>query len=530
MGPTYNGHMDVVYSIGGIGDWLSYHAQHHSQREALVVDDQRWNYGELDDRCNRMANVLGARGVGKGDRVALLLLNGNAFIETLFACAKLGAIAVPINFRLSPAEVGFILDDCGAQVLVYHTCLAPRVEPIRQTTALVHGLYVGGDGTPMAGDEDYETTLAHVDTPLPAVPVTPDDPHLIMYTSGTTGRPKGALLNHGNTTWNAFNLLLSEAGLSTRDVVLTVAPLFHIGGLNVHTLPALYKGAKVVLHPHFDPAETLRLVEREHVTTLFLVPAMWLAISQLPDIDHYDLSSLRVLMSGGAPCPITVIEFFQKRGFRFLEGFGMTETAPIACVLDSHDTLGKNGSGGKPVTHVPMRIVDAEDQDVGHGEAGELILRGPNVFVGYWNLPEATAEAFRGGWFHSGDLARQDEEGFFYIVDRIKDMLISGGENVYPAEVEQVLYRHPSVREAAVIGVPDSKYGEVPLLVVVLKEGTQLTLEEMSTYCEGKLAHFKIPKYLVKLEALPHTATGKLIKTKLREDYKDIQIRLNKDS
>ena len=518
MGQTYNGHIDVVHAIGGIGDWLSYHAQHHSQREALVVGDRRWNYGELDDRCNRMANVLVARGVSKGDRVALLLLNSNAFIETLFACAKLGAIAVPINFRLSPAEVGFILNDCGAQVLVYHTCFSSLVEPIRQTTVLAHGLYVSGDGTPMAGDEDYEATLAHVNAPLPAVPVTQDDPHLIMYTSGTTGRPKGALLSHGNTTWNAFNLLLSEAGLSTRDVVLTVAPLFHIGGLNVHTLPALYKGAKVVLHPRFDPAETLQLVERECVTTLFLVPAMWLAISQLPDIDHYDLSSLRVLMSGGAPCPITVIEFFQQRGLRFLEGFGMTETAPIACVLDSRDTLGKNGSVGKPVTHVQMRIVDAEDQDVGHGKTGELTLRGPNVFVGYWNLPEATAEAFRGGWFHSGDLARQDEEGFFYIIDRIKDMINASGFKIYPRRIEEAIYGHEAVEEVTVIGVADEYRGEAPAAYIKLREGHSATTEDILSFLEQKISKIEMPRDIEFRDELPKTMIGKLSKKELREE------------
>ena len=507
---------DEVHRVGGIGDWLDYHAQHHADQEALVVGELRLTYAQLLDRAARMAGVLAGRGVRKGDRVALLLPNGNEFLETLFACARLGAIAVPINFRLSPAEVEFILGDCGAQVLVYHPQFTPLVAPIRPNTPLAHAFYVPGSGEPMPGDVNYEQALATAQPPAQRTPVTQSDPHLMMYTSGTTGRPKGALLSHGNTTWNAFNLLLSEAGLHSDDIVLTVAPLFHIGGLNIHTLPALYKGAKVVLHPHFSPADTLRLVQRERVSMLFLVPAMWLAISQMPDIDQYDLSSLRVLMSGGAPCPITVIEFFQKRGLCFLEGFGMTETAPNACFLGSRDALRKNGSVGKPLTHVQMRIVDANDQDVRQGETGELVLRGPNIFVGYWSRPEATAEAFRNGWFHSGDLARQDEEGFYYIVDRIKDMLISGGENVYPTEVEQVIYRHPAVREAAVIGVPDQKWGEVPMLVVALHEGAQLTLEEVRAFCEGKLAHFKIPKQMMIVPALPRTATGKVLKRELR--------------
>ena len=508
--------MSGVHEIGGIGDWLEIHARWRPRREALVDRGERLDYGRLNSRVNRLAHALIARGVRKCDRVAAILPNCAAFLETLFACARLGAIFVPINFRLSPAEVRFILEDAGVHVIVYHALFAPLFAPIRKETEILHGICVPDGGAVMSGDDLYESVLeSSVDHPV-RMQVGQHDVHAMMYTSGTTGAPKGALLTHGNATWNAVNLQLSDSALRTDDVVLTVAPLFHIGALGIHTLPALYLGAKIVLHSRFDTTEILGLVERERVSALFLVPSMWLAIRQHPDIDHYNLSSLRTLISGGAPCPIPVIEFFQERGLNFQEGFGMTETAPCASILGSRDATRKNGSVGLPLMHMRMRIVDENDHDVAPGRVGELVLRGPNLFSGYWNRPEATEEAFRGGWFHTGDLARQDEEGFFYIVDRKKDMLISGGENIYPVEIEQVLYRHPKVRELAVIGVPDPRWGEVPLLVVAPRAGEHLTEDEVRAFCEGQLAHFKIPKYVVEVDALPRNAAGKVLKRELR--------------
>lgn len=506
---------DDVHYLGGIADWIETHARWHGERIALVEGERRLSYGEFAARIDRLAGALAERGIGKGDRVAGLLLNSIPFLELTFACARLGAIFVPLNFRLSPAEIGYILADCGARIVVYHAVFAPLLAPALAADPALVTVPVDSvsreDGQP-----SYDEWMASARSLTEKPRVSQQDVHVMMYTSGTTGHPKGAMLTHGNTTWNAINLMLSENALSTDDVVLTVAPMFHIGGLNIHTLPALYKGIPVVLLPRFEPHETLRTIARERVTALFLVPSMWLMLSQLPDFDAYDLSSLRVLVSGGAPCPIPVIEFFQRRGLRFVEGFGMTETAPNACILDSADAVRKNGSVGKPLMHMQMRIVDDQDRDVTPGEVGELVVRGPNVFVGYWNRPEATAEAFRGGWFHTGDLARQDEEGYFYIVDRKKDMLISGGENVYPTEVEQVLYRHPKVVEVAVVGAPDPLWGEIPVLVVAPKEGEHLTLEEVRAFCEGKLAHFKIPKRIVEVAALPRNAAGKVLKRELR--------------
>lgn len=509
--------------LGGIGDWLKFHAWSKPDKDAVVYNGKRFSFGKLDERVNRAASVLAARGITKGSRVALLMVNSNAFLEVFFACAKLGAIAVPLNFRLSPKELEFIINDAEASVIVYHARFLGLIEPIRAETTLTFAMCVNGEcgeGVKGAeGDLDYEECLAGSKAIEPGVSVSQQDPLMMMYTSGTTGRPKGALLTHANPVWIAMNTQMSALAFNQSDNTLTVAPLFHIGGLAIYTLPMLYCGSTIVLQSQFDPESLLQTLESEKITTLFLLPAMWLMLSQRPDFDKYDLSSLKVLLSGGAPCPIPVIEFFQKRGFQFLEGFGMTETCASACVLTNEDAVRKNGSVGKPLIHVEMRIVDENDNDVAPGETGELVLRGPSMFREYWNRPEATEEAWRNGWFHSGDLSRQDEEGFYYIVDRKKDMLISGGENVYPTEVEQVLYRHPKVKDVAVIGIPDDKWGEVPMALVVPADGEELTLEEMVAHCEGNLARFKIPKHLTLLDELPRTATGKVLKRELRKQY-----------
>ena len=519
--PAFTPHEPSARHVGGVGGWLTRHALHQPDTDALVFAGQRFTYRELNNRVYRLANALTDRGIGFGDRVSGVLLNSNAFLETLFACAKIGAIFVPINFRLSPEEVTFILADSGARVVVYHPRMVPLIEPGRATTSLEHGICVtdGADSGPaMTGDRDYEEVLEGSAMNPRDVYIEQDDAHVMMYTSGTTGQPKGAVLSHGNTTWNAVNTTLSDLAIGRDDVVLTVAPMFHIGGLSVHTLPALYHGTTVILQPAFDPTTLLAELERERVTTLFLVPAMWQALTQVPEFDNYDLSALRSLISGGAPCPIPAIEFFQNRGLRFQEGFGLTETAAGVCILGNEDAVRKNGSVGKPLMHVQMRIVDDNDHDVAPGEVGELLVRGPNVFLGYWNRPEASAEALRDGWFHTGDLACQDDEGFYYIVDRKKDMLISGGENVYPTEVEQVLYRHPKIREVAVIGVPDERWGEVPVAIVA-PERDAPTLEDIHDYCSDRLARFKTPKDLIIVAALPRNATGKVLKRELRQEY-----------
>lgn len=507
------------YGSEGIGYWVSRRAEQTPQRLAVMDEDYALTWQDFNQRVNALAAGLQSYGVSFGDRVAGVLLNSVPFLEAVFACAKLGAVFVPINFRLAPQEVEYIVRDSGSLCVMYHESFSPLVTAACRNTAVTH--YIPAADPGFQQNNPYDSWLSlHMGAGEPHASVRGEDIHMMMYTSGTTGRPKGAMLSHRNATWNAIQLMLHEAALRPGDIVLTVAPLFHIGGLGIHTLPALYQGIPVLLFTRFHPEEVLQTIQARRITALFLVPAMWEALSRVPAFDSYDLSSLRLLLCGGAPCPVPVIEFFQSRGLNFLEGFGMTETSPIAMLLNAEDAIAKHGSIGRPVFHLAARIADERGEAAAVGTIGELALIGPNVFEGYWNNQPATQEAFRGGWFHTGDLARQDDQGFFYLVDRKKDMLISGGENVYSVEVEQVLVRHPAIREVAVIGVPDSRWGEVPLAVVVLADPhASLTLAEVSEFCAKHLAKFKIPKHLQVVQELPRNATGKILKTTLRSSY-----------
>ena len=501
--------------INGIGSWLVKHSDRKANKMAIVYKDKRFTYRQLNDRVNRLAHSLVDLGVRKGDRVNALLFNRNELMEALFACAKIGAIFVPINFRLSVDEVEYIVRDSGGIIFIYDNRLKGIADGLTKRTPQIRSfIQVGDEHTGM--HPAYEQLLAEAKSEEPEYVVGLDDAHMMMYTSGTTGRPKGAVLTHGNTQWNAINCL--DALPITEDIItLTVAPLFHIGGMNIFTTPALYKGGTVILEDKFDPQLTLELVEREKITALFLVPAMWLAITQFPNLENYDVSSLTFNISGGAPCPLTIIEFFQNRGIPFYEGFGLTETAPVVAVLDGENSVRKNGSVGKPPIHTEIKVVDAYGHEVPTGQVGELVVKGPNIFVEYWNKPQATKEAIRNGWFFTGDLAKQDDEGFLYIVDRMKDMIITGGENVYPIEVEQVLFRHPKIREVAVVGYPNEKWGESVKAVIALKNTNEsLDLQEVRAFCEEKLASFKIPKQIDLVNELPRNATGKVLKTVLR--------------
>ncbi|GAB2864339.1 acyl-CoA synthetase [Nocardioides pacificus] len=503
----------------GIGSWVTTRAFLSGDRIAIVDGERRLTYSTLDSSTNQLARALSALGVRRGDRVAGLLLNSTAFIETMLATAKLGAVFVPMNVRLAPAEITYLLADSGAGVFVYSAPLASvaRAAVAGEGVRVRSRLVVGGE--PEDGELRYERVLASGEARPVDADVDRRDVSCLMYTSGTTGRPKGAMLTHDNHLWNVVNSLSFGRGLRETDVTVTVAPMFHIGGLGIHTLPLLYLGGTNVLLPSFDPAQTLRVMSRERATVQFMVPAMWAALMSVPSFDDFDLSSLELAVSGGAPCPLPVIDFYQGKGLPFQEGFGMTETAPIVSVLDADHVKEKAGSIGRAVFHVEARIVDDADKDALTDEVGELVLRGPNVFTGYWGLPEATAEAFRGGWFHTGDLGRMDAEGFITLVDRKKDMIITGGENVYPIEVEQVLYRHPAVREVAVVGVPDVRWGETPVATVALQDGAEPTAEDLIAYTRERLAHFKCPTRIEFVAELPRTATGKVLKTVLRQQH-----------
>ena len=509
----------INWSTGGIGEWATLRAFYSGNRVALIEGDRRITFTEFDRRTDQLARALRTMGVREGDRVAVLMVNSVAFLETMFATAKLGAVFVPINFRLAAPEVAYLLADSGAVVFAWSGKLSDVARAAVADESVTMPARVVVEGEPAAGEADFEQVLANCEPGGLDVDVPGSSVACLMYTSGTTGRPKGAMLTHDNLLWNVINGLSFGRGLREGDRTVTVAPMFHIGGLGVHTIPLLYIGGTSVIVESFDPRAALEAMASERATVQFLVPAMWAALMAVPDFDSHDLSSLELAVTGGAPCPLPVLEFFMGKGVPFQEGFGMTETAPSVTILDADHVKEKTGTIGRPVFHVRTRIVDDDDRDVPVDQVGELVVRGPNVFAGYWGLPDATAEAFRSGWFHTGDLGRVDSEGYITLVDRKKDMIISGGENVYPIEVEQVLCRHPAIREVAVVGIPHDRWGETPIAVAALHDGEQVADDELIAYVRERMAHFKCPTRVEFVRELPRNATGKVLKTTLRAQF-----------
>ncbi len=501
----------------GIGYWLSKREQLTPQREAVVDGERRLSYRELNRRVNRLARGLAELGLVKGDRLAILSYNCLEFIEVIMASAKLGLMLVPLNWRLAPGELDFILSDSGARALVWDPELAELAGGLKQAPAPEMRVVLAGEA--LAGSRPYEELLAgqSPEEPELAEPPDLDTPHIIMYTAGTTGKPKGAVLSQGASFWNALNLHL-DLDFTSADRDLLVLPMFHIGGIGLFTLPMLYVGGTVVIQRSFEPLETLRLLEEENITLFFGVPAIFLFLIQHPQFRAQAFEGVRVVMSGGAPLPASLVKQYHQAGIVLQQGFGMSEAAPSIATLKKERALAKAGSIGQPLFHLEVKIAGPEGQALGPDEVGELLIRGPNLMQGYWNRPQANAEAFAGGWFHTGDLARQDQEGDLYIVDRKKDMFISGGENVYPAEVEDAIYELEAVAEAAVVGVPDSRWGEVGRAFVVVKEGAVLSAEQVLEHLQSRLAKYKVPKSVVFLEALPRNAAGKVLKNQLRED------------
>jgi fatty-acyl-CoA synthase len=502
-----------------IGEWPARWAARYPDEASIKYGDLELTRSEFNARINRLAHALREIGVRKGTRVAALMANSNVFLEILLALSKLGGIMVPLNFRLAPPELEYILNDAQPIGLVYSPEFAGSAETVRVKAPSVTQYIcemAGGASTDLL----YEEWIAAQPDgePVPEADVTLEDIQLIMYTSGTTGKPKGAALSHGNTQWNAINTVAMYSFNST-DVSLVCAPLFHIGGLAVSALPTLYAGARIVIQRSFNPVEALRVIEQEKVSFMFGIPVMFLLMSQAPAFETTDYSSVRFFMAGGAPCPRDLIETWLKRGVTFNQGYGMTETTAAVTALRSGDALRKVGSCGKPVFHTDIRIVDPGENDVPLGQLGEVIVKGPNVIKEYWRRPEATAETIVDGWLHTGDMGYVDGEGYLLLVDRRKDMYISGGENVYPAEVEDVLMHFEKIQDAGVIGIADDKWGEVGLAVVVCKPGLEVSQEEVVGYCRGKLAGYKIPKKVAFVEALPRTATGKILKRELKARF-----------
>jgi fatty-acyl-CoA synthase len=490
-------------------------AQLNPERLAMIFEDRETSYAELAERVRRQAGLLRQAGVCVGDRVGYLGFNHPALLETMFAAQALGAIFVPLNFRLTAEELTFIINDAGIHSLVVDDPLRKVIEPARDKLCCRHffASESPADGwRHLASERDAAEPLAQ------AVSTDLHDVAIIMYTSGTTGLPKGAMLTHGNIMWNNINAMLAFGG-SRDDVVLTAAPLFHIGGLNVMTISSFHTGSALVLMRGFDAGQVLDNIQRHRVTHMFGAPAMYLFMSQHPQFADTNLDSIKTVICGAAPVPESLIELYGARGVTFCQGYGLTETSPFSAFLTPEWAVSKLGSAGQTPLYSDTRIVDDNNCEVAPGERGEICLRGPNIMKGYWNRPQATAEAIDAeGWFHSGDVGYVDEDGFLFICDRLKDMVISGGENVYPAEVESVLYRHESVAEVAVLGLPDEKWGEAVTAVVALHEGSSLTLEELRAFAEPSLAKYKLPLRLHLVDALPRNPAGKVLKFVLKEE------------
>ncbi len=501
-----------------IGDWLTKREMLSPGKEAVVDGGRRLTYAQLNRRVNQLSRAFQKMGLAHGDRVAMLSYNCLEYVEVIMAAAKLGLVLVPLNWRLAPAELVFILSDSQTNVLAFDPELAELADQVNQQLPLRQLVTLGQKQ--VLGADAYEDILAveSAAEPVVASGVSLENPHIIMYTSGTTGKPKGAILSQNGSFYNALNLQVA-LDFTSADRDLLVLPMFHIGGIGLFTLPMLYVGGTVIIQRTFEPGQTIKLLQTEDISLFFGVPAVFLFLAQHPDFRASGLDKLRVVMSGGAPLPQSLVKSYKESGVTLRQGFGMSEASPSIATLEEELALSKAGSIGKPLMHLDVRIVDDDDNEMPRGRVGELVMRGPNVMQGYWNRPEATAEAMRGGWFHSGDLAYQDAEGDLFIVDRKKDMFISGGENVYPSEVEDAIYEIGQVAEAAVIGIPDAKWGEVGCAVVALKEGMDMETGDIISHLQQRLAKYKIPKKVAFVEALPRNAAGKVLKTELRRLY-----------
>jgi fatty-acyl-CoA synthase len=473
-----------------IGRWIRDRARTTPQRVAIDQLGREVTYAELDDRSDRFAAAFLERGLGRGDRVATLTGNSPEHVAVFFACAKAGLMLVPLSWRLAAPELAYQLADAEPALFLVEDEHAGLAE---------------------AGGHPFERLGAAEGGGQPVdVQVEDADPLLLVYTSGTTGRPKGALLTHANCFWTNLSFDLAT-GVAGDDVVLQILPQFHCGGWNVHALLGWWKGARVVLERSFDPARCLALIEEKRVTTMMGVPANYLFLSQEPAFASADLSSLRRAVVGGAPMPEPLLDVWHGRGVDIVQGYGLTEAAPNVLCLPPEDAARKAGWAGKPYPHVDVRL-SAE---------GELQVRGPNVFAGYWRNPEATAEVLVDGWLRTGDVAERDDEGFYRIKGRLKDMYISGGENVYPAEVESVLYEHDAIADAAVVGVPDERWGEVGIAFVVA--GGNISEDEVIDFVRGRLARFKAPKAVHFVDVLPRSAMGKVSKEELLARVEEVK-------
>nr|VFK35579.1 MAG: fatty-acyl-CoA synthase [Candidatus Kentron sp. MB]VFK77386.1 MAG: fatty-acyl-CoA synthase [Candidatus Kentron sp. MB] len=490
-------------------------------REALLelATGRRFTFAQLNGRANRLADALRKRlGIEEGDRISILAHNSVAYVDLFYAVGKIGAVLAPLNWRLVGQELAYIVNDCQPKVLFVGSDF---IEIAKEISGMIPNCrIVGLDDAEIPGAVSYEELLTSgTDTEPDSPHLSGEAPYCLLYTSGTTGSPKGAIIPHRQILWNCINTVASW-GLTENDVSPVFVPLFHAGGLFAFLTPLFYVGGRIVLARSLDVEESLRVIEHERCTVILGVPTIYQMWLNSPAFATADFGHVRWFISGGAPCPKTIINAWRKiKGIVFRQGYGLTEVGPNCFSMTDEESIPKTGSVGKPIFHSQMRVVDENNQDMPADQVGELIITGPHVCSGYWNNPDATAKAIRNGWFHTGDMAYRDTDGFYYVVGRFKDMIISGGENIYATEVEAVFLEHPDVAEAALIGEPEEKFGEVGLIIVVLRDNASPTEEELLQACEGKLARYKIPKRVVFTDELPYSPYGKVQKAELRKRF-----------
>lgn len=508
-----------------LGEMMARNARKFPDKEALIYGQIRLTYRQLNSRINQLAHALLDLGITRGTKVAILSHNCHQFLEAYFALAKIGGVAVPLNFRLGVDEMKYIINHSDAEALICMESFATTVRDMRDDLPLVKN-YISISDKPIDGMIHYESWIAQYPDDEPLVLADEDDPVFIMYTAGTTGRPKGAVLTHKNEMiqWMLVDIFLRREP-RVADVIeyraLAVPPVFHLAAFGFCQF-VFFDGQTVVLPTQiFDPVEVMKTIEDEKINGILLVPVMAFFILLLPDLDKYDTSSLKVWISGAAILPTETRKQITKHfpNVNIFDLFGQTEMSPVVCGLRPSEAEGHEASVGKPIPFVEIRLVDDNDNDVPVGSVGEAVYRSPTVMKEYYKDPQATANALRNGWFHSTDLLRQDHDGFLYVVDRKKDMIVSGGENIYPAEVEEVIYRHSKVMECAVIGVHDDQWGEYVKAIVVCKKGECLSESEIIEHCKQHLASYKKPKSVDFMDALPRNAAGKVLKTVLRQKY-----------
>jgi O-succinylbenzoate-CoA ligase len=503
-----------------IGSHLSKRAELGPYLEALVDVDtaRRFTYLELDERANRVAEALTKLGIRPGDRVALLLPNGFRYVELYYGAARAGIVLVPLNGRLVADEIAFILSDSGATALVgsasYNDVLC-NLQLRKDDNAVPVSTWVTVGATALQDAVDYDALIDGCTGRPFQVSFGGSDPLFIMYTSGTTGHPKGAVHTHDSIEWSLLTVV-AAADMRYRDRYLISMPLFHIAAFN-NLATTLYKGGVSVILPGFEPEQFWQTLRDERINITLAVPAMLYVMLNAYDAARHQPLELRWILTGASPIPSSLISTYSSMGFDIYQAYGLTEAGGVGCILSPDDALTHVGSTGKPFFHTEVRIVDGDGQDTAPDVPGELVVRGKHLMTGYWNRPDQTAEVIRDGWLHTGDVAIKDEKGFIYIRDRLKDMIISGGENIYPAEIESVLVAHPQIAEVVVIGVPSARWGESPLAVVV-RSDPALDEAGVIDFCSGKLARFKIPKAVYFIEAIPRTATGKALKRVLRDE------------